>query len=56
MERVETVHAIIGAHEARFLRLFAPELREAALEVLRNIRQEGEGASRQDGVELSTGA
>jgi hypothetical protein len=43
MERVETVRTIIEAHEARFLRLFTPELREAALEILRSIRQEGEG-------------
>ncbi|HEY0124405.1 MAG TPA: MarR family transcriptional regulator [Rhizobium sp.] len=56
MERLVAVRAIIEAHEARFRRLFAPELREAALEVLRSIRQEGEGASRQDDVELSTGA
>ncbi|MEZ2223769.1 MarR family winged helix-turn-helix transcriptional regulator [Rhizobium sp. RCC_161_2] len=55
MERLEMVRAIIEAHEARFRRLFAPELREAALEVLRSIRQEGEAAPRQDDPEPSTG-
>ncbi|WP_245304766.1 MarR family winged helix-turn-helix transcriptional regulator [Rhizobium multihospitium] len=55
MARLEAVHAIIEAHEARFRRLFAPELREAALEVLRSIRQEGEGVSRQDDQELPDG-
>lgn len=55
MERVETVRAIIEAHEGRFLRLFAPELREATLEILRSIRQEGEGPTRQDDPELATG-
>lgn len=55
-ERLETVRAIIEAHEARFRRLFAPELGDAALEVLRSIRQEGEGTPRQDDPELSTGA
>ncbi|ENN89742.1 transcriptional regulator protein [Rhizobium freirei PRF 81] len=55
IERLETVRAIIEAHEARFRRLFAPELREAALQVLRSIRQEGEGASRQDDPEQPTG-
>ncbi|MCZ3374478.1 MarR family transcriptional regulator [Rhizobium sp. ERR 922] len=54
--KLETVHAIIEAHEARFRRLFAPELREAALEVLRGIRQEGEGVSRQYDREPPAGA
>ncbi|WP_281038443.1 MULTISPECIES: MarR family winged helix-turn-helix transcriptional regulator [unclassified Rhizobium] len=56
MERLVAVHAIIEAHEARFLRLFASDLREAALEVLRSIRQEGEGTPRQDDPELPAGA
>ncbi len=54
-ERVKTVHAIIDAHEARFLRLFAPELRDAALEVLKSIRQEGEGALRENNLAPATG-
>lgn len=54
-ERLEMVRAIIEAHEARFRCLFAPELREAALEVLRSIREEGEGAPRQGDPELVTG-
>ena len=48
MERLETVRAIIEAHEARFRRLFTPELRDSVLEVLRSIRQEGEATPRQD--------
>jgi DNA-binding MarR family transcriptional regulator len=55
MERVATVRAIIEEHEASFQRLFAPELREAALEVLRSIRQGAEGAPREDGPNLPTG-